>query len=137
MRSRFLTSYFDIRLDNYLGLETAQAFWSLLIPHGLAGKALTRIPMQNDGDEDIVMDDSEGGEGWKEEYLQWWFDFLNGRGGKGVTKDTWIMVCTFLINDHAPSPRSSFTYSWHSIIKFLVFIRSIDAKFSKYNADGA
>jgi len=91
-----------------LGLETAQAFWSLLIPHGLAGGALSRIPMQDD-DEDVEMD--EGGEGWKEEYLQWWFDFLNGRGGKGVTKDTWIM--------------------------FFAFIRSIDAEFSEYDADDA
>ena len=99
MRSRFLTSYSDIRLHNYLsGLDVAQAFWSLLIPHGLAGKAITRIPIQDDdGDEDVDMDESE--EGWKEEYLQWWFDFLNERGGKGVTKDTWIMVCTFLITD--------------------------------------
>ena len=88
------------------GLETAQAFWSLLIPHGLAGGALTRIAIQDDSDEDVDMDEGEEGwkeEGWKEEYLQWWFDFLNGRGGKGVTKDTWIMVCTF---DHLPSPRS-------------------------------
>lgn len=56
--------------------------------------------MQDDdgaSDEDVDMD--EGGEGWKEEYLQWWFEFLDGRGGKGVTKDTWIMVCTFLITD--------------------------------------
>jgi len=74
-----------------LGLETAQAFWSLLIPHGFAGGALTRIPIQDDGDdEDVEMDEGEQ-EGWKKEYLQWWFDFLNVRGGKGVTKDTWIM----------------------------------------------
>jgi len=98
-----------------LGLETAQAFWSLLIPHGLAGGALTRVAIQDDDDdedneaEDVKMD--EGVEGWKEGYLQWWFDFLNERGGKGVTKDTWIM--------------------------FFAFIRSIDAKFSKYNANDA
>jgi len=93
-----------------LGLDTAQAFWNLLIPHGFAGGALTRIAMQDDdGDEDVDMDEDE--EGWKEEYLQWWFEFLDGRGGKGVTKDTWIM--------------------------FLPFIRSIDAKFSNYNEEGA
>jgi DCN1-like protein 1/2 len=90
--------------------------------------------MQDDDDdneaEDVNMD--EGVEGWKEEHLQWWFDFLNERGGKGVTKDTWVMVCT---PTNSPSPRN-FTYSWHSIIKFFAFIRSIDAKFSKYNPNG-
>ena len=55
----------------------------------------------------------EDGEGWKEEYLQWWFDFLNGRGGKGVTKDTLIMVRIFLINDHSPSPRSFYILMAH------------------------
>ena len=91
-------------------------------------------------DEDVDMDESEDEEGWKEEYLQWWFDFLNERGSKGVTKDTWIMVCTFshhrlmfiIRRLHVTS-----TYSWHSIIKFYDFIRSIDAKFSKYNVNGA
>jgi hypothetical protein len=29
-------------------------------------------------------------EGWKE--IQWWFDFLNQKGIKGVSKDTWVMV---------------------------------------------
>lgn len=52
---------------------------------------------EDGGDEDVAMD--EGEEGWKEEYLSWWFDFLNGRGGKGITKDTWIMVSTCLITD--------------------------------------
>jgi hypothetical protein len=31
-------------------------------------------------------------DGWKEEYTSWWFDFLNEKGGKGVSKDTWVMV---------------------------------------------
>ena len=91
-------------LSIFSGLETAQAFWGLLIPHGLAGGALSRIPMQDDndeGDEDVDMDEDE--EGWKEEYLQWWFDFLNERGGKGVTKDTWIMVRTFLFTESCSS----------------------------------
>ena len=66
----------------------------------MAGGALTRIAIQDDGgDEDIDMDESEGEDGWKEKHLQWWFDFLNERGGKGITKDTWIMVRTFLITD--------------------------------------
>jgi len=94
-----------------VGLETAQAFWSLLIPYGLAEGALTRIPMQDDKDGNKDVDMDECPDGWKQEYLQWWFDFLNERGGKGITKDTWIM--------------------------FFVFIRSIDAEFSNYSADDA
>ena len=74
----------------------------------MAGGALTRIAVRDDGsDEDVDMDAGE--DGWKEEYLQWWFDFLNERGGKGVTKDTWIMVCTFSSSTnvhHSPSPRN-------------------------------
>jgi len=98
-----------------VGLETAQAFWNLLIPYGFTQGALTRVPMQIDeeGNKDVDMDDDddECTDGWKQEYLQWWFDFLNERGGKGITKDTWIM--------------------------FFAFIRSINAQFSNYSADDA
>ena len=52
---------------------------------------------EDDDDKDVDMDEDE--EGWQEEYLQWWFDFLNDRGGKGISKDTWMMVRTsFNIN---------------------------------------
>lgn len=97
------------------GLETAQAFWSLLIPHGFDGGALKRIETEDDDEEDDGDDDTDMDkaartkagvvDGWKKEYLQWWFDFLNERGDKGVTKDSWNMVCTFLnapINVHDP-----------------------------------
>lgn len=66
----------------------AQDFWRLLLPHGLEGGALAHIPSTDD-DGDNEMDTEEG---WKEEYVQWWFDFLNQKGGKGVSKDTWVMV---------------------------------------------
>jgi hypothetical protein len=69
------------------GLETAQEFWALLLPVGLQGGALAHIPSKNDGDDDMGQE-----EGWTDEYLQWWFDFLNERGNKGVSKDTWVMV---------------------------------------------
>ncbi|KAI0728924.1 defective in Cullin neddylation protein 1 [Fomitopsis betulina] len=87
-----------------LGLDDAQGFWALLIPHGLQGGALAHI--QRDDDVDMT-----GEEGWKEEYTQWWFDFLDEKGGKGVSKDTWQM--------------------------FLEFVRSIDSKFEKYDAEAA
>lgn len=66
-------------------LESAQAFWGLLLPHGLHGGALSHL----DSDEDVKMDD---GDSWKEQYIQWWFEFLNSKGHKGVSKDTWVMV---------------------------------------------
>ncbi|KAH9837744.1 Cullin binding-domain-containing protein, partial [Rhodofomes roseus] len=87
-----------------LGLDDAQGFWALLIPHGLQGGALAHV--QRDDDVDMT-----GEEGWKEEHTQWWLDFLNERGGKGISKDTWQM--------------------------FLEFVRSIDSKFEKYDAEAA
>ena len=64
-------------------IETAQAFWATLIPHGVHGGALAHV-----GGDDDMSDD----EGWKDEYTQWWFEFLNEKGGKGISKDTWAMV---------------------------------------------
>lgn len=68
--------------------ETAQAFWATLIPHGLHGGALAHIHSTDDDEDD---DMGEGG-GWQDEYVQWWFDFLAEKGGKGISKDTWAMV---------------------------------------------
>ncbi|KAF8900119.1 defective in Cullin neddylation protein 1 [Gymnopilus junonius] len=90
-----------------LGLEYAQGFWSLLLPLALKGGALALAPSR-DGDDDVAMDDEEG---WKEEYTQWWFDFLNQKGLKGISKDTWTM--------------------------FLDFIRSTNSSFSNYDMEAA
>ncbi|KAJ3733164.1 defective in Cullin neddylation protein 1 [Lentinula guzmanii] len=91
-----------------LGMESAQAFWSLLIPFGLKGGALSHISSTDDDDDDV---DMNGVEGWRPEFTEWWFEFLNEKGGKGVSKDTWSM--------------------------FLDFMRSIDAKFEKYDMEAA
>ncbi|PCH43160.1 DUF298-domain-containing protein [Wolfiporia cocos MD-104 SS10] len=89
-----------------LALDMAQAFWALLIPHGLAGGALAHVA--GDEDEDEAMGAEEG---WKDEYTTWWFEFLTEKGGRGVSKDTWQM--------------------------FLEFVRMIDARFEKYDAEAA
>jgi len=68
-----------------LGLDTAIPFWGLLIPHGLSGGAISHRPA--DGDEAMGVE-----EGWRLEYTDLWFEFLNAKGGKGVSKDTWSMV---------------------------------------------
>ncbi|KAG6890131.1 hypothetical protein C0995_011424 [Termitomyces sp. Mi166 len=87
-------------------IDTAQAFWALLLPHGLKGSALSHIKDES-SDGDVSMEYEEG---WKPEYVEWWFDFLSEKGVKGVSKDTWVM--------------------------FLDFLRSIDSKFSNYNLEG-
>jgi len=81
-----------------LGLDTAQEFWNLLLPHGSSGGALT-----GKSTDDIT--------GWQERYNRWWSEFLTQKGSKGVSKDTWTM--------------------------FLDFVRSIDAKFSTHDIEGA
>src|SRR5882762_3450094 len=79
----------DVNHGGSAAVDTAQAFWSLLLSHGLRGGALAHIRSRDeDGD-----DDMQNEEGWKEEYTQMWFEFLGVKGGKGVSKDTWSMVC--------------------------------------------
>ena len=62
-----------------IGLDTAQEFWNLLLPHGLSGGALTGRSA-----DDVI--------GWQEKYNRWWSEFLTQKGSKGVSKDTWTMV---------------------------------------------
>lgn len=80
-----------------LGLETALAFWNLLLPHGYSEGALTTSNAR-EGNDDVDMDGNVSG--WKEEYTQWWFEFLTEKKLKGVSKDTWLMV------SHSFSPLS-------------------------------
>ncbi|KAG6897084.1 hypothetical protein C0992_004254 [Termitomyces sp. T32_za158] len=89
-----------------LGIESAQAFWGLLLPHGLKGPALSHINAES-SDGDVSMEYEEG---WRPEYIEWWFDYLNDKGGKSVSRDTWVM--------------------------FLDFLRSIDSRFENYNPEG-
>ncbi|RPD63357.1 defective in Cullin neddylation protein 1 [Lentinus tigrinus ALCF2SS1-6] len=96
-----------------LGLDMAQGFWQILIPHGLQGGALAHVPSAaQDEDGDDSMDGSGGPEeGWKDDYTQWWSEFLEKNGTKGVSKDVWQM--------------------------FFEFVRTIDSKFEKYDAEAA
>jgi DCN1-like protein 1/2 len=59
-------------------VDTAKAFWQLLLPVGLRGAALAHS--------------TEGEDGWKSEYTDWWYEFLDGKGLKGVSRDTWNMA---------------------------------------------
>ena len=75
-----------------LGTETAIAFWQLLLPHAITGGALAHTEPENeDEDGDDTMQDVTD-DGWRPEYVDLWFAFLNEKGGKGVSKDSWMMV---------------------------------------------
>lgn len=106
-----------------LGMDMAKPFWGLLLPHGLRGGVLSA----RDVDGDDRMDDVE--EGWRDEYMQWWFDFLDEKKLKGISKDVWQMVsiyAPFLCRQTCSS----------SFLQFLEFVRTIDSKFEKYDAEG-
>lgn len=107
-------------------LEVAQAFWALLLPAGLQGGALAHI-QSKDLDDDIDMGKEEG---WADEYVQWWFEFLNEKGCKGVSKDTWMMVSRVLIR------WLSVTFLITSNTQFLEFVRTIDSRFECYDMEG-
>ncbi len=64
----------------------ALGFWSILIPHALAGGALTH----DDGDG--MDEDGKDNVGWTDEYTNWWFEFLTEKGLKGITRDIWTQV---------------------------------------------
>ncbi|KAI0258734.1 Cullin binding-domain-containing protein [Gloeopeniophorella convolvens] len=87
-----------------LGVETALAFWGLLLPHGLQGGALRS--QDYDGDDTM----REGG-GWTASHTQLWYQFLDEKNIKGISKDTWAM--------------------------FIAFLHTIDAKFETYDMEAA
>jgi len=91
-----------------LGIEMAQAFWGLLLPLGLKGGALR---LQQDYGGDDAIKGPGGGGGWTEEHTQLWYEFLNEKNIKGISKDTWAM--------------------------FLAFLRTIDARFETYDMEAA
>jgi hypothetical protein len=73
-----------------LGIDIALAFWGLLLPHGLKGGALR--PQDYGGDDPMKPDG-----GWTEEHTQLWYDFLNEKNIKGISKDTWAMARSFFL----------------------------------------
>ena len=124
----------------------AQGFWAILLPHGLTGGALSHIVSApsagQDEDGDELMDGSGAGasvagagsaeheEGWSDKHTQWWFEFLESSGVKGVSKDVWQMVSV---------ARVCVCVGVVVLIceQFLEFVRTIDARFEKYDPEGA
>ncbi|KAG8908953.1 Scaffold-type E3 ligase [Tulasnella sp. 403] len=71
-------------------IDTAIAFWTLLLPLGLNGGALAHVDDLN------AEEPSSSTPGWREEHTQWWFEFLGDRNAKGISKDTWNMFIDFV-----------------------------------------
>ena len=109
-----------------IGVDIAIAFWGLLIPHGLTGTALAHSSSVDEDDSDDESMDTE--EGWKPEFTDWWFEFLGAKGGKGVSKDTWTMVCPTFSSVSLLSSRGTPLCS-----QFLDFVRTIDSGFQNHD----
>ncbi|KAJ7038883.1 Cullin binding-domain-containing protein [Mycena alexandri] len=99
-----------------VAIDTAQAFWALLLPHGMSGGAISHTDADTgtgmDGGGDVRMGGTgKHTAGFAPEHVDWWFEFLGTHGGKGVSKDTWVM--------------------------FLDFVRTVDARFETYDMEAA
>ena len=93
--------------DIVLAMDSALAFWSLLLPVGLSGASLSHRVLSPDGEE---IPPPPGEQGWSEANTQLWLEYMQEKGGKGVSKDTWSM--------------------------FLDFVRSVDDKLTRYDTEG-
>jgi len=82
-------------------IDNAKAFWAMLLPAGFVGDAL-----RHEG----------SGEGWKPEYIQWWFDFLDAKGGKGISRDTWNMFFDFVLTIDSRFQNHDEEAAWPSLI---------------------
>jgi len=83
-------------------MDSAKAFWEMLLPVGQEGAALKTT--------------SATGQGFKPEYNQWWFDFLAGKGSKGVSRDSWNMFLDFILSIDSKFEQYDEEASWPSII---------------------
>ncbi|KAI6013913.1 putative SCRO protein [Pisolithus marmoratus] len=114
-----------------LALDTAIAYWELLIPFGLSGGALKHVSSSlssnantcrdnnhcNDVDIDMADEESSGGgSGWDEKHTEWWFEFLREKGTKGVSKDTWQMLAEFIRTIDGRFEQHDATAAWPSTI---------------------
>jgi hypothetical protein len=74
-------------------VDTAKGLWSLLLPHGLKGGALSRSsPTDANGDVKMGGVEPTGGQNWTDERTATWFQFLDEKRVKGISKDIWQMV---------------------------------------------
>ncbi|KAG1856739.1 defective in Cullin neddylation protein 1 [Suillus subluteus] len=75
--------------------------------------------------EDVDMDGGESS-GWTDEHTQWWFQFLTEKGGKGVSKDTWMMLFDFIRSIDSQFLTHDAEAAWPSTIDdFVAWARSV------------
>jgi len=67
--------------------ETAKGLWNLLLPHGLKGGAISAP-----GDVDVSGKNLPASQSRTIEWIAMWFQFLDDRGLKGISRDNWLMV---------------------------------------------
>lgn len=58
-------------------VDNAKAFWGMLLP---------------------LISGGEGGSGWKKEHEDAWFEFLDEKKVKGISKDAWGMVSLIILS---------------------------------------
>ncbi|KAF8502991.1 defective in Cullin neddylation protein 1 [Hysterangium stoloniferum] len=85
----FTFDFAKVEGQRSVALETAQAFWGLLLPHAVAGGALVHVP------DDDEQERPDGTQGWNDSLTMLWFEFLAEKGGKGISRDTWNMFISF------------------------------------------
>ncbi|ESK84330.1 defective in cullin neddylation protein 1 [Moniliophthora roreri MCA 2997] len=101
-----------------LPIDTALAFWNLLLPVGLHGGALKRV--DKDGD----MDMSGSGGGWTDRHTELWTEFLSVKKVRGVSKDTWGMFLDFVLSTDSMFSNYDTEEAWPSTIDdFVIWAR--------------
>jgi DCN1-like protein 1/2 len=91
-----------------LALDTALPFWAVLLPHGPLGA------------------------GWCARYTELWFEFLEQKGGRGVSKDTWTMVRGAVL-----CCLRGVECAERIHVQFLEFARTVERGFANYDEEGA
>jgi len=93
-----------------LGVDAAVPFWSILLPLGLCGGAISHV-------DDLSVDPPQSTyPGWRDEHTQWWFDYLEKKSVKGISKDTWNMFIDFVRTIDDRFERHDHEGSWPSLI---------------------
>ncbi|KAF8503170.1 defective in Cullin neddylation protein 1 [Gautieria morchelliformis] len=98
-----------------LATDTAQAFWGLLLPHAIRGGALAHVE-PDDGENEPIAGDVTPSQGWSDKHTEWWSDFLDEKGGKGISRDTWTMFIDFARTIDPKFQRHDFEAAWPSTI---------------------
>ncbi|KAK7045386.1 Scaffold-type E3 ligase [Paramarasmius palmivorus] len=95
-----------------LPIDSALGFWGLLLPVGLQGGALAYTPKDTDGDVDMA----SGSSGWTDKHTELWFEFLQEKKVRGVSKDTWGMFLDFLLSTDSTFSNYDQEEAWPSTI---------------------